>query len=327
MTDSTSENHYEVLEADENATQEEIKAAYKKQAKELHPDQFEGVKEWVRLEATERFKKVNAAYDVLKDPRKRAGYDLKLRREREATGHDTTREQERRQQARWEEEHRTEQAEQRRREREERQRYEREERERQERREHEEQQRYEAEAKQRAEEGWGAWQEAGDGNGTQWEEGAEDRRDGWEETEEQDEGGHEQSRPPVQGRPGSVLVLAVRTAERIPKAVHLMCGSMLSGLGWVLATLTIGPGGSSAGVLLILACLGLIPIAARVLWIEGVSNLSKPSMVLVALGGGIPMLLITSILPGVWPVLLLGSVAWAVVMLTATIGRRHGVRR
>lgn len=63
-------DHYEVLGVDRNATPEEIKKAYRKLARELHPDVNPSA------EASERFKLVTHAYDVLSDPNERQQYDL-----------------------------------------------------------------------------------------------------------------------------------------------------------------------------------------------------------------------------------------------------------
>lgn len=70
------ENLYEVLGVDEKAEIEVIKAAHRALAKKYHPDTYAGDKKT----AEERLKKVNAAFDVLSDPKKRAQYDEKLRK-------------------------------------------------------------------------------------------------------------------------------------------------------------------------------------------------------------------------------------------------------
>jgi DnaJ-class molecular chaperone len=64
------EDHYLTLGISENATQDEIKRAYRKLAMELHPDKNPG-----NAVAEEHFKKVNAAYAELGDPQNRAKYD------------------------------------------------------------------------------------------------------------------------------------------------------------------------------------------------------------------------------------------------------------
>lgn len=65
------QTYYDILCVDRNATFDEIKTAYRKQAAHYHPDVFWGSKEY----AVEIMQKINAAYDTLKDDQKRAEYD------------------------------------------------------------------------------------------------------------------------------------------------------------------------------------------------------------------------------------------------------------
>ena len=63
-------DYYEVLGVDKNASEEEIKKAYRKIAIKYHPDRNPGAKE-----AEEKFKEAAEAYDVLHDAQKRQQYD------------------------------------------------------------------------------------------------------------------------------------------------------------------------------------------------------------------------------------------------------------
>lgn len=60
---------YETLEVNENASADEIKKAYRKLARKYHPDVNKDPK------AEEKFKEINAAYEVLSDPEKKQQYD------------------------------------------------------------------------------------------------------------------------------------------------------------------------------------------------------------------------------------------------------------
>jgi DnaJ-class molecular chaperone len=66
--------HYEVLGISASADESEIKSAFRKLAKQYHPDlnQDDAV-------AESKFKQINEAYEVLKDPQKRAEYDYRLK--------------------------------------------------------------------------------------------------------------------------------------------------------------------------------------------------------------------------------------------------------
>jgi molecular chaperone DnaJ len=64
------QDYYDLLGIQRGADEAAIKAAYRRLAKECHPDRHQGCRD---QEA--RFKAINEAYDVLKDPQKRAAYD------------------------------------------------------------------------------------------------------------------------------------------------------------------------------------------------------------------------------------------------------------
>lgn len=63
-------DYYEVLGVAKDATQDEIKKAYRKLAMKYHPDKNQGDEK-----AEEKFKEINAAYEVLSDEKKRAQFD------------------------------------------------------------------------------------------------------------------------------------------------------------------------------------------------------------------------------------------------------------
>jgi molecular chaperone DnaJ len=63
-------DYYKVLGVGKGATDEEIKKAYRKLARQYHPDRNAGEKK-----AEERFKEISQAHDVLSDPEKRKAYD------------------------------------------------------------------------------------------------------------------------------------------------------------------------------------------------------------------------------------------------------------
>ncbi|MBI4999743.1 DnaJ domain-containing protein [Candidatus Gottesmanbacteria bacterium] len=66
---ATKRDFYDILGVSKNATDAELKAAYRKQALEWHPDRNKST------EAEKRFKEINEAYEVLSDSEKKAAYD------------------------------------------------------------------------------------------------------------------------------------------------------------------------------------------------------------------------------------------------------------
>src|SRR5437016_6634898 len=63
-------DYYAVLGVERAASDDDVKKAYRKLAMTYHPDRNNGSRE-----AEERFKELTEAYDVLRDPQKRAAYD------------------------------------------------------------------------------------------------------------------------------------------------------------------------------------------------------------------------------------------------------------
>jgi curved DNA-binding protein len=64
-------DYYAILGVSRNASDTEIKKAYRKLAMQYHPDRNPGKEKW----ANEKFKEINEAYGVLGDPQKRKQYD------------------------------------------------------------------------------------------------------------------------------------------------------------------------------------------------------------------------------------------------------------
>ena len=71
--------HYEILNLPPSATQEQLHAAYKALALELHPDR-------AGAGMTSLFSEITAAWGVLKDPERRRAYDATLRLTRPVCG-------------------------------------------------------------------------------------------------------------------------------------------------------------------------------------------------------------------------------------------------
>lgn len=66
----TNRDYYEILGVSKDSSDAEIKKAYRKKAMKFHPDRNKG-----DAEAEKKFKEASEAYEVLRDPQKRARYD------------------------------------------------------------------------------------------------------------------------------------------------------------------------------------------------------------------------------------------------------------
>ena len=62
-------DYYKIMGLARNATQDEVKRAYRKLARKYHPDVSK------EPDAESKFKELGESYEVLKDPQKRAAYD------------------------------------------------------------------------------------------------------------------------------------------------------------------------------------------------------------------------------------------------------------
>ncbi len=70
FTTGTNENWaYEVLEITKNATDDEVKKAYRRMAMKYHPDKLAGMGEDIKQQSTEKFRKINEAYEHIKSVR------------------------------------------------------------------------------------------------------------------------------------------------------------------------------------------------------------------------------------------------------------------
>jgi curved DNA-binding protein len=67
-------DHYSMLGVRVDATNDEIEAAYRRYAAQIHPDRFFGDPKR-RAQAEEKLKQLNAIMETLRDPARRAAYD------------------------------------------------------------------------------------------------------------------------------------------------------------------------------------------------------------------------------------------------------------
>ncbi|XP_016109752.1 dnaJ homolog subfamily C member 7-like [Sinocyclocheilus grahami] len=72
---SKRKDYYKVLGVDKNATEDELKKAYRKRALMHHPDRHSGASAEVQKEEEKKFKEVGEAFTVLSDPKKKSRYD------------------------------------------------------------------------------------------------------------------------------------------------------------------------------------------------------------------------------------------------------------
>jgi len=80
-----SQTYYDLLEVPANAPEERIRESYKVLASIWHPDRFPRDSKQYQL-ATRKLREINAAYEVLKDPHRRAEYDRRLIEEHRVSG-------------------------------------------------------------------------------------------------------------------------------------------------------------------------------------------------------------------------------------------------
>lgn len=72
---NTEKDYYEILGVSKDASEDEIKKAYRKLAVKYHPDKLANASEKERQEGEDKFKEISEAYDILSDPQKRQQYD------------------------------------------------------------------------------------------------------------------------------------------------------------------------------------------------------------------------------------------------------------
>lgn len=75
MKKSKRKDYYKILGVERNATEDEIKKAYRKRALIHHPDRHANAPEAEKKEQEKKFKELGEAYSVLSDQKKKARYD------------------------------------------------------------------------------------------------------------------------------------------------------------------------------------------------------------------------------------------------------------
>jgi hypothetical protein len=279
MTDLEDLNHYERLGVLEDASPEEIKAAHRARIKEFHPDNRPIA---YRVTFDQMMKEINAAHDVLKDPRKRAAYNRKLAGERLDTKRRAQEEQRARDQRRQrdEEARRAREAEQ-------------------ERREAEERRRAEAEQERAAEE-----------RRRQEEYRRREQGDGWDP--ERTAAAYMPATSSGE-KIAAALQWPVALAHRLPFGVHLVCATLLCALAWLVGSLALLQYRMAlVGALLFF---GLPVVAFFIYRYSESDNVKLAAGVLLA---GPVLTFVSSFVPFVNDVLRYGSVvaaAWAVLWL------------
>lgn len=76
-------NYYEILGVDRNATNSEIKKAFRELAKKYHPDKFANESSEKQKEAKDRFTQINQAYETLSDSKLKEEYDASFLNKRD----------------------------------------------------------------------------------------------------------------------------------------------------------------------------------------------------------------------------------------------------
>ena len=68
------QNHFRILGVKTNASDEDIKKAYRRLANKYHPDKLHGLSEDEQQRAATQLQQVKTAYEVLSDPKQRSAF-------------------------------------------------------------------------------------------------------------------------------------------------------------------------------------------------------------------------------------------------------------